>query len=158
VSFEWPDEIGELSRWALDHAIETLEKAHEGEDGDVRKALSVIRLVARMPRSSPWWGQIIDPSDSSVDVGVMMRNAFEAVGDDVDALCQGGEIRNTANSWFTRLYVARWREGKRQYYDFLDHLTDPERWEAEEKKRLMTAAEAEAAYGRAAGILKASSQ
>jgi hypothetical protein len=157
VSFEWPDEIGELSRWALDHAIETLEKAHKGEEGDAQKALSVIRLVARMPRSSPWWGQIIDPRDSSVDVGVMMRNAFEAVGDDVDALCEGGEIRNTAKNWFTQLYVARWREGKREYYDFLGHLADPERWEAEEKKRPMTSAEAETAYGHVAGILRARS-
>jgi hypothetical protein len=148
VSFEWPDEFGELSVWALDHAIETLEKAHEGEEGDVKKALAVIRLVARMPRSSPWWGQIIDPSDSSVNVGVMMRNAFEAVGDDVDALCQGGEIRSTANSWFTQLYVARWREGKRQYYDFLDHLSDPLQWERDQQRKIMADGEAETAYRR----------
>jgi hypothetical protein len=147
VSFKWPEEIGELSAWALDHAIETLEKLHEGDDGDAGKALAVIRLVARMPRAAPWYGQIIDPADSSVDVGVMMRNAFEAVGDHIDGTYADGP-HQTSGHWLTQRYLPLWREGKRRYHDFLDRLADPLRWEEDQRRSIMTAAEANAAYRR----------
>lgn len=119
---EWPTKIGELSTYALDQAVETLEKEAGGLSPDVDAALAVLRLVTPISRREPWYGQVIDPEDSSVTAGVMMRNAFEAVGDSVD---------EQPRHWFTRMYLERWRQGRAEYYDFLEHLMDPVRQEEE---------------------------
>lgn len=133
---EWPTAIGELSRHMMDKAIETLEaELSASTSADVRSALAVIRLIARTPAATPWWGQVIDPRDSSVHVGVMMRNAFEALGEDIGLSDQG--LVSEPKSWFTRLYLDRWVRGRREYYDFLDHLTDPARWEADQARALI---------------------
>ena len=94
---------------------------------EIFKCLKVIRLVVNMPRRSPWYGIGVDPEDSSVTVGVMMRNAFEAVGDWVDSngmanMKDGKQYRDT--NWFTRLYLPRWRQGKRAYNEWLDSLRE----------------------------------
>ena len=134
---EWPTTIGELSRYMMDEAVRTLEtelSAGTSSD-DARAALAVIRLIARTPAETPWWGQVIDPRDSSVHVGVMMRNAFEALGEDIGLSDQGlvGQPRH----WFTKLYLGRWVQGRREYYDFLDHFISPVKWEEEQKRPLM---------------------
>lgn len=145
MSREWPTHIGELSTYALDQAIETLSKEAAGISPDVDKALAVIRLVAPRRRAAPWYGQVIDPEDSSVTAGVMMRNAFEAVGDHVD---------EPPRHWFTRMYLGRWRRGRTEYYDFLEHLTDPVRWEQEAEAAKMTAQQAMEETARVRALLE----
>lgn len=122
MSLEWPTRIGELSTYALNQAVETLEKEAGGLSPDVDAALAVLRLVTPISRREPWYGQHIDPEDTSVTVGVMMRNAFEAVGDSPE---------EPARHWLTRMYLPRWKQGRADYYDFLEHLMDPVRSEEE---------------------------
>lgn len=158
MSDEWPTHIGELSAWSLNHAIETLEKtigSHDnaGLPNDAQKALAVIRLVAKMPRACPWWGQVIDSNDSSVHVGVMMRNAFEALGEDIDESSSEGLI-GRPKSWFTQLYLPRWTEGRRRYYDFLDHLLDPVHWEEEYERKRLSDEQAAAERARMAHVFR----
>lgn len=158
MSREWPERIGELSVRALDDAIGVLEKAvasHNNADvlDEAHKALAVVRLVARMPRAAPWWGQTIDREDSSVTVGVMMRNFFEALGDSIDYPTERG-LETRADHWFTRMYLPRWRRGRREYYDFLGHLMDPLLWEEDQKRALMSREQAEAERRHIAEILR----
>lgn len=151
MSREYPDHLGELSTGALEDAMNELEawlrgidrnyqSAVHGSPGgggysisipavpeNIWKCMKVIRLVTGMPRRSPWYGIVIDHEDSSVDVGVMMRNAFEAVGDWVDHqgmanMKDGKQYKNT--HWFTRLYLPRFRAGKREYNAWLDNLRE----------------------------------
>jgi hypothetical protein len=129
VTREVPEHLGELSTWALQEAIDKVDNALADAPDEIRAAVSVIRLVTNMPRQAPWYGVSIDREDSSVTVGVMMRNAFEALGDWVDALGSGGRIVTKTDHWFTRLYAETWRRGKREYNDYLDHLLDPVQWE-----------------------------
>lgn len=158
MSFEWPDHAGELSAWALDHAVEALEKTAEGIGDDearaeARKALAVVRLVARMPRAAPWWGQVIDPADSSIHVGVMMRNAFESVGDHIDVPTNEG-LKTKADHWFTKLYLPRWRTGRQEYHDFLRHLSDPVHWEQEYERGRLSDEQAAAEHARIRDFLR----
>lgn len=132
---EVPRNIGELSRYALQEAVERVDRELRDAPQEVRDAISIIRLVVNVPRQAPWYGVQIDADDSSVSVGVMMRNAFEAVGDHIDVPTSEG-LRTKADLWFTKLYLPRWRQGKREYMDYLHHLTDPERWERDESERL----------------------
>lgn len=139
---EWPTRLGDLSAYALDEAVKAVgtfvERSGESPERDnAIRAMATIRLVARMPRSAPWYGEIIDPSDSSVHVGIMMRNAFEALGEDIDEIAEKGLISRPKN-WFTRFYLPRWLEGRRRYYDFLEHLFDAPRWEAEYERRRLS--------------------
>lgn len=136
MSTEWPTHLGDLSAYTLQQAIEVLEKAFAGPgDEDVQHALAVIRMVAPMPRRSPWYGQPIDPDDGSVTVGVMMRNAFEAVGDSPD---------EPPKHWLTKMYLARWRRSRAEYYDFLEHLLDPVRAAQEAERSRLTQEQAAA--------------
>lgn len=116
MTWENPVDATELSRAryeeALDH-VEAVLQRDWGEDADVLNEMRIIRMIG-MTRV-PWWGQVIDHDDSSVTVGVMMRNAFEAFGDSIDD-------PGRAAHWFTRAYLRRWREGKREYQEWLDTL------------------------------------
>lgn len=155
--FEFPENPGELSAYALDHSIEALSEAlRDHPDPDVAKALAVIRFVAHYPRQAPWYGVHVKlpDRDDSVTVGTILYNAFEAVGDDVDALGEGGRVLNTRKSWFTQMYAQAWRQGKIDYYDFLDHLIDPVRWEKEDREGRLTSAQADAEYARISRFLR----
>ena len=149
MSDEFPEHPGELSTYALNHSIEVLERIlADHPDEDARRALSVIRMVAPYPRMVPWYGahmRVPERSDS-VPLGTVLRNAFEALGDDVDALGEGGRVLNTRKSWFTQLYADAWLQGKRDYYDFLDHLNDPAGWEEKDRAARLSAEQAAAEY------------
>jgi hypothetical protein len=126
MSREVPEHIGELSRYAMQEALDKVDRALADAPEDVRAALSVIRLVENMPRQVPWYGaSVLLPDGDSVSVGTVLRNAFEAVGDSADDPPKGGD------HWFTRRYRPAWQWSKREYNDFLLHLLDPERWERE---------------------------
>lgn len=128
MSFEVPQNIGELSNYAFDEALAKVDRALAGAPEEIREAISVIRLVSSVPRRTPWYGMPMDPDDSSVTVGVVLRNAFEALGDDIDYPADRG-LETRARHWFTQRNLPRWRQGKREYDDYLDHLTDPIRFE-----------------------------
>jgi hypothetical protein len=143
MSRDVPEHIGELSRYALQQAIDRVDRELRDAPQEVRDAVSVIRLVVSIPRRVPWYGATIDTEDSSITVGVVMRNAFEAVGDSIDAPTdRGPETR--ADHWFTQMYLPRWRQGKRDYGDYLSHLTDPARFERECAERRLSAEQAAA--------------
>lgn len=117
-----PRDAWELSRHRYEQALDRVEEALRSgclpEDPDLLNEIRIVRMVG-MTRA-PWYGMIIDPEDSSVDVGVMMRNAFEAVGDYVDGVY--GE-HTKAKHWLTRRYLPLWRQGKREYHQWLDTLS-----------------------------------
>ena len=58
---------------------------------------------------------------SSVSVGVVLRNAFEALGDYID-VPTGKGLQTRAHHWFTQRYLRLWRQGKREYNEWLDTL------------------------------------
>lgn len=145
-----PENLGELSNYAFDEAVRTLDRHLAGAPDEVRAALAVVRLVSGVPRRSPWYGIPIHPDDSSVTVGVALRNAFEAVGDWVDALGEGGQRVTKADHWFTKMYMGIWREGRAAWYDYLDHFTDPLDYERRYTVRHLEHAEYEAAMQRLA--------
>ena len=124
MSDDNPRDAWELSRYrheqALDRVQEALRSGCPPADPDLLNEMRIIRMVA-MTRA-PWYGMIIDPEDSSVTVGVMMRNAFEAVGDYIDYPTDAG-LQTRARHSFTRRYLPRWRQGKREYYEWLDTLS-----------------------------------
>jgi len=124
VAADNPRDVWELSRARYEEALSRVEKALRlgwtpGTRRDLLNEMRIIRMVGM--RQTPWWGAGIDHGDSSVTVGVMMRNAFEAVGDFVDAPTAEG-LQAKASHWFTKLYLPRWRQGKKEYYDWLDTL------------------------------------
>ncbi|MCW2929916.1 MAG: hypothetical protein JWM19_878 [Actinomycetia bacterium] len=146
---EFPERPGDLSTYALNHAIGLLSdelKDHPNED--LRRALAVIRLVAPMRRQVPWYGaaMAIPGRTDSVQLGTVIRNAFEALGDDVDVLGEGGVVLNNHRSWFAQFYAPAWHQGKRDYDDFLDHLFDPVRHEEEDERNRLSHAQAGAMY------------
>jgi hypothetical protein len=122
MSRDNPRDAWELSRHRYEQALDRVELALRGitHQGDVNleNEMRIVRMVG-MTRA-PWYGMIVDPDDSSVSVGVMMRNAFEAVGDYVDGVY--GE-RTRADHWLTRRYLPLWRRGKREYHQWLDALS-----------------------------------
>lgn len=124
MSLEVPQNIGELSNYAFDEALAKIDRALADAPEDVRAAIGVVRLVSSVPRAAPWYGVPMDPDDSSVTVGVVLRNAFEALGDAIDYPTARG-LETRARHWFTQRNLPRWREGKREYNDYLDHLMDP---------------------------------
>lgn len=115
-----PKDIQELSRHRYEQALNAVEAHLRGdplsEGTDVLNEMRIVRMVGC--NRVPWWGMCVDPEDTSVTVGVMMRNAFEALGDDVHVNGEGPPPRH----WFTKLYVRRWRTGRRQYLEWLDTL------------------------------------
>jgi hypothetical protein len=143
-----PRDIGELSRYALEDAIGKVDRALAGAAPELRAAVSVIRLVSGMPRRAPWYGTPVDPADSSVTAGVAMRNAFEAVGDWPESYGRPAK----ADHWYTRRYLPLWLAGRRGYYRYLAHLTDPLRYEAELAEQRWTAETYAAAMHHAARL------
>jgi hypothetical protein len=124
MSLEVPQNIGELSNYAFEEALGKVDRALADAPEDVRAAIGVIRLVSSVPRRAPWYGIPMDPDDSSVTVGVVLRNAFEALGDQIDYPTNRG-LETRATHPFTQRNLPRWRAGKREYNEYLDHLTDP---------------------------------
>jgi hypothetical protein len=144
MSLDVPEHIGELSRYAMQQA-----DAPE----DVRAALSVIRLVENMPRRVPWFGASIPtPEGDSVHAGTVMRCAFEALGDWIDGPTDQG-LETKADHWFTKRWLTTWRQGHRDYDDYLTHLTDPARWEQESVETRLTAERAASYHEQAARYL-----
>jgi hypothetical protein len=116
MSREVPGDIGELSRHALREAVDKVDHELADAPEDVRKAVAVIRLVTDIPRRAPWYGVPMDPGDSSVTVGVVLRNLVE---------CSWGTEHERER---LRLRLA---QGKASYSAYLDRLLDPERYQAE---------------------------
>jgi hypothetical protein len=114
VSWDNPVDAYELSRARYEEALRRVEAVVQLADSpELLNEVRIIRMTGM--KRAPWWGMCIDPEDSSVTVGVMMRNAFEAFGDSTD-------YPDGAKHWFTRAYLRRWRQGKREYQEWLDTL------------------------------------
>ena len=144
MSDEFPENIGELSRYALEQAIERVDRALAGAPEEIRKSVAVIKLVTGMPRRVPWYGVTMPtPEGDSVALGTVLGNAFEAVGD------RPWSAPVKTDHYFTRRHWAAWRQGRRDYDDYLDHLLDPLRWEQDGKR--LTDEEAALAAQHAAG-------
>lgn len=155
---EFPTRAGDLSTYAIDHAIDTLRKECGGQSELVDKALATISLLIGRPRSGPWYGAMMKLSDRDhVEMGTVLRNAFEALGDGVDVLVEGGGIKTLASSWFTQHYAEPWRQGKKDYYDWLRMMDDPLAYEREQEAARMTAEQAEAEYARVNAFLRRTS-
>lgn len=126
MSRDNPRDWQELSRHRYEQALATVEAAltigWKLGDPDLLNEMRIIRMMALTP--TPWWGMAVDPEDSSVSVGVMMRNAFEALGDCVDYPTAEG-FGTKADHWFTRRYLPHWRRGKREYLEWLKTLGLP---------------------------------
>jgi hypothetical protein len=124
MSDDNPRDAWELSRHRYEQALARVEAAVTAGcppgDPDLLNEMRIIRMVGIT--RAPWYGMIIDPEDSSVDVGVMMRNAFEAVGDHVDYPTDKG-LETRARHYFTLRYLPLWRRGKREYHQWLDTLS-----------------------------------
>ena len=109
MSTENPRGVYDLSRARYEEALHRVESGARGdpvpEGTDLLNELRIVRLVGL--HRVPWWGMVIDPDDSSVDVGVVLSSAFEALGED---------------HWFTRRNRPRWRRGKKEYLEWLDVL------------------------------------
>jgi hypothetical protein len=141
MSREVPENIGELSTWAMQQALDRI--GHYLIDSNAPQelldALSVVRLVEGMPRQAPWWGvSVPTPEGDTVSVGTLLRNAFEALGDHIDYPTREG-LQTRAEHYFTRRHLPAWRAGRRAYNDYLDHLLDPQEWERGQAKRLEAA-------------------
>jgi hypothetical protein len=120
VSWDNPVDAYELSRARYEEALSRVEAVVQLADSpELLNEVRIIRMVGM--NRAPWWGQGIDHEDSSVTVGVMMRNAFEAVGDYIDYPTDQG-LKTDAGHWLTRRYLPLWRQGKREYQDWLDTL------------------------------------
>lgn len=152
---EFPTRAGDLSTYAVDHAIETLRNECGGQSELVDKALATISLLIGRPRSGPWYGALVrTPEGDCVEMGVVLRNAFEALGDAVDVVCEGGERKTFASSWFTQRWAEPFRQGKKDYYNWLRMMDDPLAYQREQEKIRMTAEQAEAEYARIHGYLR----
>ena len=139
-----PKNIGELSRYELEHAIDTVEQglrlcpvARREQRQEWADAVSIIRLVTGMPRRSPWYGTTL-PSmygHYTVDLGTLLAslaNDLEYVGGASGVILPRAQslALNTANRLRALL-----RKGKQEFDDYLLHLTDPQRWEQEQEER-----------------------
>src|ERR1700729_2310321 len=115
-----PDNAWELSRHRYEQALDRVEAALTACcSPDLLNEMRIVRMVG-MTRA-PWYGMIVDPEDSSVDGGVVLRNAFEALGDSVDYPTDRG-LETRARHWFTRRYLPLWRRGKKEYGEWLDTM------------------------------------
>ena len=148
MSHEFPENIGELSRYSLEKAIERVDQALADAPEEIRKSVAVIKLITGTPRRAPWYGVTMPtPEGDTVSMGRVLGNAFEAVGD-----WPWSEPRKLEH-YFTRRHYPQWVAGRREYDDYLDHLLDPLRWEQELAEKRMTDEEAAIAAQRAAGYL-----
>lgn len=119
-----PRNVGELSRYAMQEALDKIDRYLANAPQELRDAISVVRLVEGMPRQAPWFGvQVPTPEGDSVAVGTLLGNAFEALGD----WAWWGPVK-TEHS-FTQRWYGPWVKGRTAYNDFLDHLTEPQAWE-----------------------------
>jgi hypothetical protein len=123
VSADNPADVNELSRHRYEQALSRVELALRGivhQDGvNLENEMRIVRMVGC--HRVPWYGQVMDPEDSSVSVGVVLRNAFEALGDYID-VPTGKGLQTRAHHWFTQRYLRLWRQGKREYNEWLDTL------------------------------------
>lgn len=127
---EVPDSLGELSRYELQQAIEAVDRELKDAPQELRNAVSIIKLIANVPRRSPWYGVPVDDEDNSVTAGVLLRNALEVY--------EAAGRKQEAARLRKRIEI-----GKRQYHEYLDHLLDPEQYERDEAERRLKANEAE---------------
>jgi hypothetical protein len=113
-----PQSTWDLSRHRYQEALDRVEAGLRGDPVpggvDLFNEMRIIRLVSM--HRAPWYGASVDHEDNSVTVGVMMRNAFEALGEFID------EPNPKIGHWFTRRYLPLWRQGKREYLEWLDTL------------------------------------
>lgn len=124
MSDDNPRDVWDLSQHRYHLALDRVETACRADDESRDYLLNEMRIVRMVSlHRAPWWGEAVDPDDSSVTVGVMMRNAFEAVGDDIDYDPTGEKLTVTsARHWLTRRYLPLWRRGKKEYSEWLDTL------------------------------------
>lgn len=124
-----PQRIGELSRRALQDAVDRVDRELRDADQEVRDAIAVIRLVVDVPRAAPWYGVPIDPEDSSVSVGVVMRNIVMLLEGFAREKSDPDLTRRCARSEAARLQ-RRVEQGKREYDRYLDQLLSatPDEW------------------------------
>lgn len=121
--YEHPPDLRHLSRERLKRAQDTiaafLEVAEAGPT--MLEEFRIIRLLQDPGlRQKSWYGLAIDPEDTSTTVGIMMRNAFEALDVDPDVLA--GRKIVTRASWFVRHYLPLWLRGRKAYNEFLDEV------------------------------------
>lgn len=124
-----PQRIGELSRRALQDAVDRVDRELRDADKEVRDAISVIRLVVDVPRAAPWYGVPMDPEDSSVLVGVVLRNLVTLLEGYAWEKSDPDFTRRSARSEAARLQ-RRVAQGKREYDRYLDQLfsATPDEW------------------------------
>jgi hypothetical protein len=125
MSNQDPQDVCELSRHRYEQALGRVEAAltigWSLGDPDLLNEMRIIRMVAL--NRLPWWGMTVDPEDSSVTVGVVLRNAFNAVGDVIDWDPTGEKlVLSSSRHWLTRRYLPLWRQGRREYLEWLDTL------------------------------------
>jgi hypothetical protein len=121
MSDEIPQSLGELSNAALHSAIDKIDAALSDAPQELRDAVSVVRLVVDVPRRGPWYGVPVDPNDSSVTIGTLLGNIVKFHEEKLD--------RQTASRY--RSYYER---GKADYYDYLDHIWNPEEWDRQAER------------------------
>lgn len=123
MSEETPKDLWELSQHRYELALDRVEAVLRGApavpETDVFNEMRIVRMVGCHP--VPWYGQAVDPEDSSVTVGVVLRNAFEALGDAIDYPTNEG-LQTRARHWFTQRNLPLWRQGRREYRQWLDTL------------------------------------
>lgn len=122
VTWEHPRDTWELSRARYEEALRRVEEVLQrdwGENSDLLNEMRIIRMVGM--HRVPWWGMGVDPNDSSVMAGTMLRNCFEALGDSIDYPTDRG-LETRAAHWLTRRYLPLWCLGKREYENWLDTL------------------------------------
>jgi hypothetical protein len=121
-----PEGIWDLCLARYIEALDVVEAALRGDPvpsgTDLPNEMRIIRMVGM--HQVPWYGQAVDHADSSVTVGVVLRNAFEALGDYIDVPTDRGLETRPLQSLhsFTRRNLPRWREGKREYNEWLGTL------------------------------------
>jgi hypothetical protein len=124
VEWEYPRDSWDLCRARYEEALEKIEAHLSGgpvllTPAEVVNEMRIIRMATM--RKSPWFDRSIDPEDSSVTVGSMMHNAFEALGDSAGYPTDQGLVVK-ADHWFTRRYLPLYQRGKREYDEWLDAL------------------------------------
>lgn len=123
--YEHPPDIRALSRERLDRAYQRIEAFLRDRDApdEILEELRIVRLIVDPGvRQKSWYGLSIDPDDTSTTVGVMMRNAFEALGVNSDLLSINSREPVKSRSWFVKHYLPLWRNGRQAYYAFMDEL------------------------------------
>jgi hypothetical protein len=116
-----PKSIGELSRYALNEAVKRIGRELRDADQETRDAIETIKLVVDVPRETPWYGVPMDAEDSSVTVGVVLRNLIETLDVIASREAVPAETRRLCQQEAARL-KRRTDRGKRAYNEYLDNL------------------------------------